>query len=119
MPYKDSLGFWTVGYGHNLTVPLTERAMTQILMDDIAFATAVCHSLAYWPTLSLVRRNAVINMVFNLGFPGFMKFKNMNAAMLVGDYERAAREMLDSTWANQVGDRAKRLAQQIRTDVMV
>jgi lysozyme len=34
----------------------------------------------------------------------------MLAALEQGDYETAAKEMLDSKWARQVGDRANRLA---------
>ena len=54
-------------------------------------------------------------MAFNLGFFGLMKFRMMRGAISSGDFELAAREMLDSKWARQEGGRAKELAEQMRT----
>jgi lysozyme len=48
-------------------------------------------------------------MCFNLGHPRLSKFKNFIHAMQVSNWELAAEEMMDSKWATQVGDRAKRL----------
>jgi lysozyme len=53
-------------------------------------------------------------MCFNLGIARLRGFKKMLAAMQAGDVETAAKEMLDSTWAKQVGARAHRLAAQWR-----
>ena len=52
-------------------------------------------------------------MVFNLGLSRFLNFKKFIDAMEQKDYETAGKEMLDSKWAKQVGDRAKRLKQMI------
>lgn len=46
--------------------------------------------------------------------PRLRQFRNMLACLQVEDYEGAAREALDSRWANQVGDRARRIAAMIR-----
>jgi lysozyme len=56
-------------------------------------------------------------MCFNLGHPRFSKFKKFIYAMQVSDWERAAEEMMDSKWATQVGDRAKRLRDRMLHDV--
>jgi lysozyme len=48
-----------------------------------------------------------------------MRFPKMHLALAAGDYPGAAREMLDSDWAQQVGDRADRLAQQMVTNAWV
>ena len=45
--------------------------------------------------------------IFNLGRVGLSNFHHMIAALNDGDYERAAQEMQNSTWAKQVPVRAK------------
>ena len=59
------------------------------------------------------RHRVVANMCFNLGQPRFSGFKKFIHAMQVSDWERAAEEMMDSKWATQVGDRAKRLRNRV------
>jgi lysozyme len=61
-------------------------------------------------TLNKIRREVLIEMVYNLGFSGVMKFKKMWAAIEVNDFEEAGIQMLDSKWHRQVGQRAKTLA---------
>jgi lysozyme len=56
----------------------------------------------------------LINMAFNIGVGGLLKFKNTLAHIRSGQYELAATEMLDSNWARQVHGRAKELALQMR-----
>ena len=65
--------------------------------------------------LSPERQAVLVNMAFNLGIAGLLAFKRMLAACERGEYAAAAREMLDSVWAKQVGARAVRLAEQMRT----
>jgi lysozyme len=114
--YQDTRGVWTVGVGHNLRVPLSDAAMTQILTDDIEVAERACRTLPIWSGLSEPRQGVLLNMTFNLGFEGLMRFRKMYEALVVHDYARAAEEMLDSDWASQVGARADRLARQMQED---
>jgi lysozyme len=51
-----------------------------------------------------------MDMAFNMGVPRLCKFKNMWAAIHEDDFITAAKEMLDSRWANQVKSRATKLA---------
>ena len=46
---------------------------------------------------------------------GFSKFKSMIRALAVKDYQKAAKEMEDSAWFRQVGQRGRRLAEMMRT----
>ena len=52
--------------------------------------------------------------LFNLGANRFLLFRRMHKALMKGDWERAACEMLDSKWARQVGYRSTRLALMMR-----
>jgi lysozyme len=114
--YQDSVGVWTVGYGHNLAVPLSHEAMQQILQDDLEEATESAMLLPEYAGLSDARKGVIVNMIFNLGPVGYSRFVHFRHSLTTGDYDRAATEMLDSTWATQVGARATRLATQMRTD---
>jgi lysozyme len=75
-----------------------------------------------WPAFWLgggdkmdARRGVLVNMAYNLGVTGLLSFKKMLSAYKKGAFVEAAQHMLDSKWAKQVGDRAKRLAEQMRS----
>lgn len=113
-PYRDSQGNLTIGYGHNLDAkPISIRAAQVILEDDIRDAWMELQFVPheYWQHLSTKRKEVLVEMIFNMGAKGLMSFKRMLAALARSDYDAAAREMLDSRWARQVGSRAEELAQ--------
>lgn len=113
--YKCSAGKLTIGYGHNVEDnPIPEAFADQLLGYDIAGALAECERFDWFYDLSDVRKEVIINMVFNLGVGGVGKFKKMIRAMEDGYWRQAASEMLDSKWARQVGQRALRLAEKMR-----
>lgn len=110
--YQDTVGKSTVGVGRNLEDRgLSEDEIDLLLDNDIsaAYADAV-RVVPGFNTLSEDRQHALLDMIFNLGIARFLKFKEMLAAIEARDFERAAREMLDSKWAKQVGKRAETLA---------
>jgi lysozyme len=121
VPYTDTAGKLTIGYGRNLTdVGITEAEARALLAHDLV---DVEQDLAhYWPwaeRLSPARYGVLANMVFNLGAGGAATFVKMLRHLEAGEYEYAADAMLDSRWAQQTGDRAQRLAQQMRSDEWV
>lgn len=61
------------------------------------------------------RKIVLSNMIYQLGFDGVKKFKNMWKAIKNMDYETASKEMLDSRWYKQTPSRAKRLADKMLT----
>jgi lysozyme len=62
-----------------------------------------------------VRKDAMIDIAFNLGQTRLRLFKRALAAMEAGKYKDAATEFLDSKWAKQVGGRALELSDMIST----
>lgn len=113
--YPDSKGIPTIGIGHNLHKPITDRAVRVIFEDDIADAESDARKLVpTFDALSDVRKAVVVNMSFNMGFDTFSKFHNTLAAINEGRFDDAAAGMLASAWATQVGDRAQRLAKAMR-----
>jgi lysozyme len=112
--YQDSVGVWTIGYGHTPATPggtWTQAQAEQALGDDIATAEAGLDKAApWWRTLDDVRQDVLAEMAFNLGVAGLLEFKVMLADVRAGAFGLAAAAMLMSQWADQVGERAMRLS---------
>ena len=135
--YKDSLGIDTIGVGRNLEdrgisdgelmfmhmmradiydVGITEGNARFLLSNDIDIVEKeLLDAHPCIERLDDVRLRVVLDMAFNLGVPRLCKFKNMWDGIHAGDYIKACVEMLDSRWANQVGSRAVRLSEAMRT----
>jgi len=118
--YKCPAGHWTIGIGRNIDpesgIGLSDDEVDYLLQNDIERCIKELSSeYAWFGDLDDVRREAVINIFFNLGATRFRGFKNAIAAMEEGEYARASTEFLDSRWAKQVGGRALELADIIRT----
>lgn len=131
-PYKCPAGFLTIGVGRNLEAnPMTneelkvcgdwERGITKnaalfLLRNDIIRVEKDCKkSIQFWYSLDGERQYALLDMAFNLGINGLLKFRNMLNDMSIGDYRGAAKECLNSRYAKQVGKRARRIAKIIET----
>jgi lysozyme len=116
-PYVDTEGKVTIGVGRNLTDRGISRGQAMTWFDeDIDEAEHWLIRQCPWALpLDPPRYAVLVNMRFNLGPIRFLGFARMLSALQLGDYERAAAEMLDSRWAEQVGPRAQRLATQMRT----
>lgn len=115
-PYRCSAGKLTIGYGRNLDDNGISKAEAEYLLDgDIRDAENAClHAFPWFADLSEERQDVLVNMCFNLGMTRLLRFTRFLKAMSLGAYETAAHEMMNSNWAEQVGDRAKRLAQVMR-----
>ncbi|RJG06237.1 lysozyme [Noviherbaspirillum cavernae] len=115
-PYRCTAGRLTIGVGRNLDdVGITKSEAMMLLGADIDRVEAdLDRCLPWWRGMSDVRQQVLSNMCFNMGIGnskrGLLSFRNTLAAMQRGDYKVAARGMRDSSWANQVGARAERLA---------
>lgn len=114
--YRDSVGIETIGVGRNLRDRGITREEAMLLLDhDIDECVADLESFAWFNRLDSVRRLAVIDLRFNIGPTRFRGFRRMLDALERDDYRGAAAEMGASHWATQVGRRAVRLIQQMRT----
>lgn len=113
-PYRCTAGKLTIGYGRNLDdVGITEREADILLSADLADAHDDLVNFSWWAGLSPQRKAAMIDMRFNLGPGRFRGFRKMLGALSDGDYDAAARELLESRYAQQVGQRAETLAELI------
>lgn len=142
--YKCPAGKWTVGVGRNLEAKgltkveqarilgtsglsklevidaLLERGITKgealfLLDGDIKQCRGDLEKYDWYNHLDPVRQKILIDMRLNLGMAGLLKFKRMITALAGQNYEAAAKEMIDSKWYVQVGNRSKRLVEMMRT----
>ena len=117
--YKDSLGYDTIGVGFMVDQQkgggLYPDEINFILRRRVERIRADLSSIPQLGRLDPVRLDAIVNMGYNLGLRGVLDFKMMLDALSRGDWDGAAKEMLASKWALQVGDRANRLAKQVQT----
>lgn len=127
-PYKDHLGYWTIGIGRcyekNPITPDEERVVGTcwkkgitkngayfLLRNDIKRCLKELEKkIPFWKTLSDERQYALLDMNFQLGLNGLLKFKKMLSALGTGYWEEARRQCLDSNYARQTPLRANRIA---------
>jgi lysozyme len=111
-PYRCSADKLTIGVGRNIEeVGISEEEARYLLKNDIEMVTAQC--LAEFPwfiLLSDARKEAIVNLVFNMGLTTFKKFKKTIGYIEQGLFDLAGSELLDSNYARQVGDRSVRVA---------
>ena len=119
-PYKDSRGILTIGVGHNLTHGISKAAIDFIFKEDLDRAEeALKNNLPdIYNSLDANRQLVLLDLCFNIGIGGLLKFKKTLNALRNQDYELAAKELLNSAYAKQVPQRAEENAYIIRTGEM-
>lgn len=133
-PYRCPAGYLTIGVGRNLetnqlTVEekkvcgdwqhgITKNAAFFLLRNDIKRVEAECaERIPFWKELDDERQYALVDMAFNLGVSGLLKFKKMLGWLGVGNYTQAATECRASKYARDTGERADRIARLIEEGV--
>lgn len=116
--YKDSLGIYTIGVGHNIQERGITAAVAKLMLDeDIDEAVKdLRRNISFFDTLPQAIKEALVNLCFNMGIPRLMQFRKTLAFLRDGKYEKAANELLDSRYATQVGYRAIEIAAMIRSE---
>jgi GH24 family phage-related lysozyme (muramidase) len=136
--YVDTAGHPSVGIGFNLdrsdarsqlssvgadydavragTQDLTQGQIDQLFQHDVSTAVSTAQNYySGFDQLDPARQRVLTDMAFNLGPTRLAGFQNLHTALVNGDFDAAANEMQNSTWATQVGNRATNLANQMRT----
>ncbi len=118
-PYRDSLGFYTVGIGHRLTAyemaaykgGITKEEAEEIFQEDLAAAkAAVARALPWSRSMPPSIQDVLVEMCFQLGIMGLLKFRRFLDALRRSDLRQAVLEMLDSQWHRQTPGRCEELA---------
>jgi len=119
--YEDSLGYLTIGVGRLIDSRrgggLAPDEIEYLLTNDvIEKSRQVLAALPWASKLSRPRFAVLVNMAFQLGIGGLLQFKRALGSIEDGQYKEASMEMLDSLWAQQTPERAKRLSKQMEND---
>lgn len=119
--YKDHLGYDTIGVGRLVDSRKTGAGLRSheidfLLQNDINDRIdQLMRRLPWFQNLDDARKGVLLNMSFQMGVDGLLGFKNTLAMIERGDYARASEGMLQSLWARQTPERAKRMADQMKT----
>ncbi len=110
-PYVDTVGKITISVGVNLSDGITQAESNLLFAGRLAAVESEAAAQMPWLVAcpDAVQRG-VKNMLYNMGWPRLSGFRNMLSALQSKNWEIAATEALDSTWATQVGPRAYRIA---------
>ena len=109
--YKCPSGKITVGIGRNIDsdggLGLSDDEIIYLLRNDISrIDEELTNAFRFYKELDRVRKDAMINICFNLGLTRLRSFREALGRMEKKEYPEAAVEFLDSLWASQVGQRA-------------
>ncbi len=129
--YKDSRGIATIGVGFNLEQPGAKEVIEylgadyqQVLegktrlskeqiktLNDISLANAMMQAEDIYPNMSKLpfrKRAVIVDLAYNLGGEKLDNvFVDFSAAVRKGNMKEAARELVGTPYARQVGARAR------------
>lgn len=141
--YQDTVGIPTIGVGFNLErkdakeklaqlgyddwkkmlegeIRLSDETINELLSSDVNDVLAEAPGIVdNFPQLDDARRMVVADMIFNLGNSRFSGFKKTIRAIEANDWTTAGNEMQNSKWARQVGNRAKRNIEAMKTGILI
>ena len=117
-PYFCTANKLTIGVGRNLEANGISKAAAMFMLENdiVKVMNELDDQLPWWKELSTVRQHVLVDMAFNMGTFGLMKFQKTLQAIKEERYADAAAEMLDSKWADQVGNRAVALSRAMESD---
>ena len=116
-PYKDQLGFFTIGYGH-LILPneknLLEKKIKKNHLEIIFqkdFKKTLKNFNFFLKSFSPGKKEdeLLIEMVFQIGIKGVLKFKKLLENIKKGNTHLVCFEMMNSLWYKQTPTRVKNL----------
>ena len=116
-PYKDQLGFYTIGYGHlikekenNYYIKKYNKDHFKKLFEaDFKKAQDQYQKNFFKKYHTISEKELLIEMLFQLGENGVSKFKKMLYFLNKKEKFMASLEMLDSLWYLQTPERVKNL----------
>ena len=112
--YLDSLGNPTGGYGTHL---FTGRKIPGHIWEAL-FEHDYRQAEVQYDQLDLdldpTRRAVMIDLIYNMGINRLLKFNRMLKSLRSRDFELASAHLINSKYAQQVGDRAVRNAEMLR-----
>jgi lysozyme len=130
IPYTCPAGFKSIGYGWNYAVnPLppdinahlqTHGSITKSMAEEllgIAVSRSIADCRRLYPdfdSYSENRRNALTDMMYNMGYGTLSKFRISNRFVREQKWQEAADNFMQSKWARQVKGRSTTICDLLR-----
>ena len=116
-PYKDQLGFYTIGFGHLIKqgekkyfkYKFSKKHFEKIFELDFKESLRLYKKNFYKKTHTQNEKELLIEMLFQLGLKGVSKFKKMLYFLNKRQKFMTSLEMLDSLWYLQTPERVKNI----------
>jgi lysozyme len=106
IPYKDTAGLWTIGYGHLVTkdelkdfdpnIKYSEDEAIEIFKQDVNIAIDGARVFIDEHSISEEAFLVIVELSFWIGLPRLLGFKKARKALKENDYLTCADELLDS-----------------------
>lgn len=96
--------------GHGITWITQEESLWLAQRRLTSIHAELSDRLPFFSELNPVRCDVLVEMAYQMGVEGVLKFHNTLAAVTDGNWDWAAEEMMDSAWARQTPYRAAKLA---------
>lgn len=110
--YHDTRGVLTIGFGTNLSIGITRDEAEQLAISRLS--QTYIHLNNSWPPYDrqpMEVQSALLDMAYQLGVVGVLKFHATLRALEAGDYRLAAHGVRSSAWNHQTPRRAERVAE--------
>lgn len=112
--YRDTAGFLTIGYGCNIDAGWSQWLASQVCRAQLQEKEKSLEGRGWYDQADPVRKGVLLELCFNMGLEKLLGFRKMLAAVQMGDWTTAAKELHDSAWFTQVGHRGPRLVNRLR-----
>lgn len=123
-PYKDSLGLWTIGYGHLIgdgkslppewNRPITKAEGEVLFEEDYAHHRKAAEKIPGFSRMNEKGQGALTDLTFNMGPSWFRKWPKLQESLKAGDTEAAASNLESSKWYQQVKSRGPTIVSLVR-----
>jgi len=123
-PYKDTKELWTIGVGHLIgdgkTLPkewdrtFTKKEVDDLFDQDYEHHKKAAEKIPAFSKMNEIGQAALIDLTFNMGPSWFKKWPTLMKQLDAKDSEGAAKNLEQSPWYKQVGNRASEIVAMIR-----
>ena len=118
VPYKDSLGNWTIGYGFNMSLPefsdikhideIEADSILRVRIMEISSGIINNISITEYGYGGKINTAILIDMAYNLGIEGLSLFNTFLSYLRLGKNAQAVADLTNTLWYSQVKERAVR-----------
>ena len=117
--YKDTVGKDTIGYGHlvkpgeDFSKGITDQQADEMFDKDFEHHVQGARTTPGYNLADQKRKQAMVDLAYNMGPNWHKKFPKFSAAAKSGDWKTAAKELQNSKWYTQVGNRGRTIVNMI------